>query len=40
MGALNGLSAKETMLAPPGEMFDLFELYLAAHGAKRGERDY
>ena len=32
MGAINGLSAKETMLMCPGEIFDLWELYLRAHG--------
>ena len=34
MGTVNGLSAKETLLATPGEVFDLFELYLAANGYK------
>ena len=32
MGAVSGLSAKETILAPPGELFDIFELYLQANG--------
>jgi len=28
MGAVNGLSAKETMLMCPGTVFDLWELWL------------
>lgn len=35
MGALNGLSAKETLLMRPGQVFDLFDLYLQANGAKK-----
>jgi len=32
MGTINGLSKRETMLSTPGEIFDLWELYLKAHG--------
>lgn len=35
MGLLCGLSVKETMLSFPGEVFDLFELYLRDHGLKK-----
>lgn len=34
MGTLNGLSKKETMLSCPGEIFDLWALYLKKEGAK------
>ena len=37
MGAVNGLSVKETMLMPPGELYDLFELYLQTNGYKEEE---
>lgn len=33
MGTLGGLTAKEALLEAPGLVFDLFELYLRAHGA-------
>lgn len=39
MGTLSGLSAKEALLMPPGEVFDLFELYLRAHGIKEKPAD-
>jgi len=35
MGTTSGLSRKETLLSPPGEVFDIFELYLRAHGVKQ-----
>lgn len=35
MGAVAGISAKEALLMAPGEVFDLFELYLRATGAKK-----
>lgn len=35
MGILCGLSGKETMLSFPGEVFDLFELYLRDHDLKK-----
>lgn len=34
MGVTSGLSQKETLLATPGEVADLWELYLKAHGVK------
>lgn len=37
MGAIVGYDWKETMLMCPGTVFDLFELYLQAHGGKRRE---
>lgn len=36
MGAAGGLSKLETLLSTPGEVGDLWELYLQAHGARRG----
>lgn len=35
MGTINGLSKRETMLSTPGEIFDLFELYLKANRPER-----
>lgn len=35
MALLSGMSTKEALLSPPGEVFDLFELYLRAHGQKK-----
>lgn len=37
MGVLGGLSAHEALMFAPGEIFDLFELYLRAHGYKPRE---
>jgi len=37
LGALNGLSAKETLLLPVGVVYDLFELWLKANGVKEEE---
>ncbi len=37
MGAAAGLSRKDTLLSAPGEVSDLWELYLRAHGGKRQE---
>lgn len=31
MGTINGLSKRETMLSTPGEIYDLFELYIKAN---------
>lgn len=39
MGTLAGLSKKETLLSPPGLVFDMFELYLRAHGHKKKADD-
>ena len=39
MGTLAGLSKKETLHSPPGLVFDLFELYLRAHGVKKKGED-
>lgn len=39
MGALCGLSRRDTLLSAPGELGDLWELYLQAHGARRGAED-
>ena len=30
-----GLTPKDALLMPPGEVADLFELYLRAHGVRR-----
>lgn len=35
MGTASGLTKAETLLSAPGEVGDLWELYLRAHGAKR-----
>lgn len=35
MATASGISVKEALLMAPGEVFDVFELYLRAHGAKR-----
>lgn len=37
MGALCGLTKKDTQLSTPGEVGDLWELYLRASGVRRGE---
>lgn len=37
MGAASGLSQRDTLLSAPGEVSDLWELYLRAHGGKRQE---
>lgn len=39
MGLICGMSRKETLLAFPGEVFDLFELYLRGHGVKKNKRE-
>ena len=35
MGKAGGLSKKETLLSTPGEIGDLWELYLQARGVKK-----
>lgn len=35
MGTAAGLSKREALLSTPGEVTDLWELYLQAHGVKR-----
>lgn len=35
MGLAAGLTKKETLLSTPGEVGDLWELYLQAHGVKK-----
>jgi len=35
MGTASGLSRREALLSTPGELGDLWELYLRAHGARR-----
>lgn len=35
MGAACGLSKRDTLLSAPGEVCDLWELYLKDHGARR-----
>lgn len=37
MGAACGLSKRDTLLSAPGEVGDLWELYLRDHGVKRGQ---
>lgn len=39
IGALCGFSRKETLTAPPGELWDAWELYLQAHGGKKRAED-
>lgn len=39
MGAACGLSKRETLLSAPGEVGDLWELYLRAHGVRPGAGD-
>lgn len=39
MGTACGLSMKDVLLSPPGEVDDLWELYLRAHGVKRNRDD-
>lgn len=39
MGAAEGLSKKETLLSTPGEVGDLWELHLQAHGVSRRAED-
>lgn len=39
MGLTSGLSKKDTLLSTPGEVADLWELYLKAHGVKRKTGD-
>jgi len=41
MGILGGLSKKETMLSAPGEVYDLFELFVKANGGgEKKEEDF
>ena len=35
MGLTCGMNQRETMLSPPGMVFDLFEIYLKRHGYKK-----
>lgn len=35
MGAVCGLPKRDTLLSTPGEVCDLWELYLKANGVKR-----
>lgn len=37
MGTVSGLSRQEALLSTPGEVGDLWELYLHAHGVKRSQ---
>lgn len=39
MGTASGLSKRDTLLSTPGEVGDLWELYLQAHGARRRTED-
>lgn len=36
MGLAVGLSMKETMLSTPGEVFDLWELFVREHNPQKG----
>lgn len=38
MATASGISVKEALLMAPGEVYDVFELYLRAHG-KKPERE-
>mgnify|MGYP000809386857 CR=1 FL=1 len=37
IAVLCGVSTGEALFMAPGEVFDLWELYLSAHGKNRGE---
>lgn len=37
IAVLCGVSPAEALFMAPGEVFDLWELYLSAHGKNRGE---
>ena len=39
VGMLCGFSRKETLLATPGEIWDVWDLYLQAHGRKKRAED-
>jgi len=39
MGTINGLSKREVMLSTPGEIFDLWELYIKANHHEPGPED-
>lgn len=39
MGTAAGLTKKEVLLSTPGEVGDLWDLYLRAHGVKRTPAD-
>lgn len=39
MGTASGLSKRDTLLSTPGEIGDLWELYLQAHGVKQRAED-
>ena len=39
IGAVCGFSRKETMLSTPGEIGDVWELYLRANGARKKRED-
>lgn len=39
MGALCGISAKESLLMAPGELWDVWELYLRAHRPRKTAAD-
>jgi len=39
MATVSGISVKEAMLMPPGEIFDVFELYIRANGGRKKEAE-
>ena len=39
MGAASGLAKRDTLFSVPGEVADLWELYLQAHGGKRKQEE-
>ncbi len=39
IGTLCGLSRNEVLSSAPGELGDLWELYLQAHGVRRGAEE-
>lgn len=39
IGLQTGLSARETMLFCPGELYDIYELYKESHGLKEKDND-
>jgi len=39
MATASGISVKEAMLMPPGEIFDVFELYIRARSGRKKEAE-
>jgi len=39
MGTICGLSARETLFFTPGELYDIFDIYLEANGNNKKSAD-